>query len=183
MSLNGYLALGFGCAVLLSPVLLPLSLLVIVPAWRRELRRARAEGIVVLPAFLVDTVVAAAEAMIADQPPPGSWRQVGLGVDRYLAAIDSPRRWRIVAVLVLLEFAPWLTLQRRLSKLAPAARANFVRRRLARTRGPFAIPGMARQLVRLAYYNDPAVGARIGFTGRKPPSIRRRAPAGDLLAG
>ncbi|MGC6489188.1 MAG: hypothetical protein ACON4Z_16195 [Planctomycetota bacterium] len=174
MSLNGRIALVACVALLAAPVWLPLSPLGFL-WWRRLRRDARAQGLQVLNALQARAVVAHAEASLPS-PPPGGWFEVARNVDRYLAAVDSPRHWRSHAVLVALELAPLLRLRAPLSKLPLAARRAFLERHLATTRGLLAIPALARQLVRMGYYTDPEVATDLGF---RTVRERRAAPAAE----
>lgn len=173
MSLNGRIALVAAAALLTCPVWIwctPVALI----RWRQSARAARAAGLHSLTMLQARAIVAHAEASLVT-PPPDGWFVVARNVDRYLTAVDSPRHWRSHAVLVALEFAPLLRLQRPLSRLPLDARRAFLSGPLATTRGLLAIPSLARQLIRMGYYADPAVAARIGF---RPFTQRRRSAGG-----
>ncbi|MFK7739548.1 MAG: hypothetical protein AB8H80_04425 [Planctomycetota bacterium] len=179
MSLNGKIALVGLVALLASPLWLPLA-----PFgylwWRGLGRRARAAGLSKINMLQANAIAAHAEASLPGAPPDG-WFQVARNVDRYLALVDSPRHWRSSAVLVALEFAPLLRFQRPLSKQPLAQRRRFLERHLATTTGLLAIPALARQLIRMGYYTDPAIAERIGFQTmserrrRRPPQQARPA--------
>ena len=161
MSLNGRIAVVAVFALLAAPLWLPLS-----PVgylwWRRLRRQGRERGLHVLNALQANAIAAHAEASLPE-PPAAGWPVVARNVDRYLAAIDSPRRWRSLVVLTGLEFAPCLRLQRPLSKLPLARRKKFLERHLTTTSGLLAIAALARQLIRMGYYTNADVAARIGF--------------------
>lgn len=161
MSLNGRIALLAGVALATLPIWLlavPFAWL----AWRRAKTDARAKGLLVLNMIQARAIVAHAEASLPVAPADG-WFAVARNVDRYLAAVDSPRHWRSHAVLVGLELSPCLRLQRPLSRLPLAQRRTFLERHLATTKGLLAIPALARQLIRMGYYSDPGIAKQLGF--------------------
>ena len=162
MSLNGRIALVAAFALLLTPLWLPLLPAAVLRS-RRLRRLGRARGLVVLDDLQARTIAAQAEATLP-VPPPDGWFAVARNVDRYLARVDSPRRWRTLVVLIALEFAPCLHLQRPLSRLPVTRRRAFLERHLATTKGLFAVPSLARQLVRMGYYTDPGIQSRLGFS-------------------
>jgi len=161
MSLNGRIAWASVVALVTAPVwllLLPAGIL----WWRRLRKQARAKGLRTLNMLEARAVVAHAEATLPT-PPRGGWFVVARNIDRYLAAVDSPRSWRSHAVLVCLEFAPCLRLRAPLSRLNLADRRNFLERHLATTTGLLAIPALARQLIRMGYYQDAEIAESLGF--------------------
>ena len=170
MSLNGRIASVAGVVLLLTPLWLPLA-----PAawlwWRRLRRRGRAEGLATLNLLQARAVVALAEASLPS-PPAAGWFEVARNVDRYLTAVHSPRHWRTLVMLTVLEFAPLLRGCRPLSRLPLERRRRFVDRHLATTRGLLAIPSLARQLVRMGYYTDAGVAEQLGFR-----TVRQRRAA------
>lgn len=161
MSLNGRIAMVAVVALLATPIWLPL-----LPAgwiwWRRLRRQARAQGLVALNMLQARAIAAHAEASLPE-PPQAGWFEVARNVDRYMAAVDSPRHWRSLAVLTSLEFAPLLRCQRPLSRMPVERRRAFLERHLSTTRGLLAIPALSRQLVRMGYYTDPGVAEKLGF--------------------
>lgn len=180
MPLNVYLALGLLATVLLLPLWLPL-LPFALWWWRREQRRGRALGLQSLPAFQAEAIAAHAEAAF-DAPPVDGWFAVARNVDRYVAAVDSPRHWRTTALLTVLAFSPWLRARPRLAKLPLQRRRAFLDRCLRRTRGLLLVPSLARQLVRMGYYADEGIARGLGFrtAGER---IRGRVAGADRLAG
>jgi len=161
MSLNGRIALAATVALLASPVWLPLA----PPGWlwwRRLRTQARDQGLQALNMLQARAIVAHAEATLPT-PPADGWFVVARNIDRYLAKVESPRKWRSHAVLVALEFAPCLRLYAPLSRLPLEKRRLFLERHLATTKGLLAIPALARQLIRMGYYTDAGVAERIGF--------------------
>ena len=181
LPLNGYLALALIAAVPLSPVWLPLLPLVI-RWWRRETARGRAQGYATLPAFAAEAIAAYAEAAFVTAPT-GGWTQVARNVDRYLAAVDSPRHWRTYGVLTVLAFAPWLRLQPRLARLPLPRRRSFLERNLRTTRGFLLVPSLARQLLRMGYYHDRSIAAAIGFRAVSERRLGSRLPSAPAAAG
>ena len=177
MSLNGRIALVAIAALLLTPIWLPLLPFGVI-WWRSERQRGRAQGLHVLNAVHARAITAHAEATLP-QPPERGWSAVAHNVDRYLAATDSPRRWRTLAVLVSLEFCPLLRLRPPLSRLPIAARRQFVERHLSTTRGLLAIPALARQLIRMGYYTEPDVAQKLGFLTMRE---RRQGPVAAVHA-
>lgn len=172
MSLNARVALAAAIALLLAPVWLPALPWLL--AWRRrQVQRGRELGYAWLDARQAESIAAYAEATLPPLPS-GEWAKVAHNVDRYLAGVHSPRRWRIGALLTLLEFAPLLRRGRPLSRMPVDVRREFLERHMATTRGILAIPALARQLVRMGYYTDPEVAARLGF--RTMAQRLRRAP-------
>jgi hypothetical protein len=171
MSLNARVALAAVVALLASPLWLPLTPWL---WWSR--RRDRRAGIVAgyrsLTAQQARTIAAHAEATLPT-PPPGGWVQVARNVDAYLAAVQSPRHWRTLMLLTLLEHAPRLRGKAPLSRLPLAQRTAFLERHMATTRGLLAIPALARQLVRMGYYTDARIAKELGFV----TVAQRRAPA------
>jgi hypothetical protein len=180
MSLNARVALAAVAALLVCPLWLPLT-----PWWlwshRRDRRAGAAAGYRALTASQARTLAAHAEATTPIMPD-GGWQQVARNVDAYLSQVRSPRHWRTLVVLTLLEYAPLLRLHAPLSRLPVARRIAFLERHMATTRGLLAIPALARQLVRMGYYTDPRIAARLGFitvAERRAPSRTRP----DLAAG
>lgn len=161
MSLNARIALAAAIALLLAPLWLPAVPWLL--AWRRrQVLRGRELGYAWLDARQAATIAAHAEATMPPLPS-GDWAKVAHNVDRYLAGVQSPRRWRIGALLTLLEFAPLLRRAEPLSRMPVDVRREFLERHMATTRGMLAIPALARQLVRMGYYTDAEVAARLGF--------------------
>jgi hypothetical protein len=161
MSLNARIGLLAIAAVATLPLWLwfaPFLLL----AGRRSRREGRARGLHVLTANQARTIAAQAEASLPVAPSEG-WAVVARNVDRYLAAVDSPRRWRTLALLTLLEWSPLLRLQAPLSRSPVPRRRAFLERHLATTHGLMALPSLARQLVRIGYYADAGISTAIGF--------------------
>lgn len=161
MSLNARIALVALLALAASPLWLPL-LPWLVWCWRRDVRTARAAGYRCLSTSMARTLIAHAE-VTTPFPPPAGYEQVARNVDAYLAAVRSPRHWRTLVVLLALDFAPWLRGRPRLSRLGAADRRRFLDQHMRTTRGLLGIPALARQLVRIGYYGDAGVAARIGF--------------------
>ncbi|MBL8753895.1 MAG: hypothetical protein JNK15_11410 [Planctomycetes bacterium] len=161
MSLNARIGTLAVAGLLLAPLWLPL-----LPFWCLTARRSRrdgiASGLATLTARQACTIAAMAEATLPS-PPAGGWGVVARNVDRYLAAVRSPRRWRTLVLLTGLEYAPLLRLHRPLSRQDPMRRRTFVERHLATTHGLLAIPSLVRQLVRMGYYSDPHVADELGF--------------------
>lgn len=186
LPLNGYLALALIAAVPLSPLWLPV-LPFALAWWRREVAAGRRLGYAALPRFQAEALAAHAEAVFPVMPS-GGWTVVAQNVDRYLAAVDSPRHWRTYGVLTVLAFAPWLRLQPRLARLPLPRRVRFVQRNLRRTRGFLLVPSLARQLVRMGYYQDRGIAADLGFrtmTQRRAQTVRHDVTrvAGSKVAG
>jgi hypothetical protein len=176
MSLNARLAVAAGIAMMLTPLWLPA--LPFVTWWFRcQRHEGHRRGYKALAAFQARTIEAVAEAAMP-LPPSGGWADVARNADRYLAAVRSSRHWRTSVVLTLLEFAPWLRLSPRLSHMAPSQRLAFLERNMATTHGLFAVPALARQIVRMGYYADPSVAAALGFRTMRE---RRVAPMAALL--
>jgi hypothetical protein len=174
MSLNARVGFVLLSVAALLPVWLPLAPF----AWwwiTRERRAGRDLGLIVLPRFVAHSVMAYAEATLP-VPPRGGWRDVAERTDSYLAAVQSPRHWRSLMMLFVLEFAPCLRGRRRLSRMPLAARREWIQRHLSTTRGLMAVPALARQLVRMAYYSDPSIAAGLGFR-----TMRERRP--NAVAG
>lgn len=161
LSLNARIGLAAAGALLAAPLWLPLLPFAVV-WWRRDRQNGRDAGLQVLHQSHARAIAAQAEATLPT-PPAAGWDAVAANVDRYLAQLRSPRRWRTVAVLTLLEFAPCVALQAPLSRLPVAARRRFLDRHLSTTTGFGAIPSLARQLVRMGYYTDDGVAASLGF--------------------
>lgn len=161
MSLNTRVAVLLASLLVLSPLWLPLSPFAI--WWMlRERRLGRAAGMAVLPRCFADAIRAGAEAT-QSEPPSGGWITVARNVDSYLRSIRSPRHWRTLATLGLLEFSPWLRLRPRLSRMPLQMRRNWIAKRLSTTRGLMAVPALARQLIRMGYYTDCSVARSRGF--------------------
>jgi hypothetical protein len=161
MSLNARIGLAAGIALLLAPLWLPL--LPFVLGWhRRQVRRARQQGLRALDASQARTIACIAEATMPI-PPPNGWMAVACNVDRYLAAVRSPRRWRTMLLLTLLEWAPLLRLRPPMSLQPTTKRRAFLEAHMATTHGLLAIPALARQLVRMGYYADADIAQRLGF--------------------
>lgn len=179
MSLNARIALVALLALAASPLWLPV-LPWLVWCWRRDVRTARANGYRCLSTSMARTLIAHAEVS-TPFPPAAGYEQVARNVDAYLAAVRSPRHWRTLVVLLALDFAPWLRGHARLSRLAPLERRRFLDRHMRTTRGLLGIPALARQLVRIGYYGDADVAARIGFVpvGRRGRSASE-APAARM---
>ncbi|MBL9078185.1 MAG: hypothetical protein JNL08_11815 [Planctomycetes bacterium] len=177
LSLNARIAAAAGVLLLAAPIWLPLAPFMLV-WWRRDMRRGRAAGLRVLAAHQARAIAAQAEATMP-RAPEGGWRVVAENVDRYLAQVHSPRRWRTSALLTLLEFAPCLALTRRLSRLDVAPRRHFLDRHLTTTKGFRGIPSLTRQLVRMGYYADAGIAASLGFRTMRE---RRNAALASLHA-
>ena len=174
MSLNARIGVAAAMALLVAPLWLPLVPLAIL--WRRRQRQAgRAQGLLVLDAQQARTIASVAEATFPAAPANG-WPVVARNVDQYLAAVHSPRHWRTLVVLTLLEWAPLLRLRAPMSRLRTADRRAFLERHMATTHGLLAIPSLARQLVRMGYYGDAGIAERLGFRTMR----QRQAPAPTL---
>lgn len=170
MSLNARVAVAAVVALLASPLWLPLT------PWlwwsrRRDQRAGIAAGYRTLSARQALTIAAHAEATLPT-PPPGGWQQVARNVDAYLAAVRSPRHWRTMVLLTLLEHAPRLRGKAPLSRLPLPQRTTFLERHMATTHGLLAIPALIRQLVRMGYYTDARIAKGLGFV----PVAERRVP-------
>lgn len=178
MSLNTRVGLVLLLVVAAAPLWVPVSPALI---WwlARERRAGRALGLTTLPRCLASAVAGYAEATMAE-PPPGGWQQVARNVDAYLSAVRSPRHWRTLVMLAMLEFAPLVALQRPLSRMPRERRRRWIERRLATTRGLMAVPSLARQLVRMGYYCDPAVARGLGFVPMGQRARQTRAPRREL---
>ncbi len=161
MSLNTRVAVALLLALVAMPLWLPFVPFV---AWwlARERRLGGEQGLACLPRFMAGALSAYAEATHA-VPPPAGWKRVAENVDRYLAAVHSPRHWRTFMMLALLEFSPCLRLRPRLSCMALPARQQWIAARLSATRGLRAVPSLVRQLVRMGYYADATVARELGF--------------------
>jgi hypothetical protein len=177
MSLNARIGLLLLCAVVSSPFWLPLLPFLWFAA-RRSRRDGRALGLLVLTAAQARTLAAMAEATLPKAPTDG-WATVARNIDRYLAAVDSPRRWRTLVLIVGLEWVPLLRLQRPLSRQTAARRRVFLERHLATTHGLMAIPSLCRQLIRMGYYTDGGVAQELGFRSMQK---RQQAPRAALVA-
>lgn len=190
MSLNTRLALVALVALGLAPLWLPL--LPFVWIWRRaDRRRGRSAGFQALGWQQARTLAAHAEATMP-QPPSSSFDDVARAADAYLAAVDSPRHWRTMLLVTMLEFAPLLRGHRPLSRLPVAARRQFLERYMTTTGGLLGIAALARQLVRMGYYTLPDVAAALGFQTMGERALARRsqpraktppAPASQKVAG
>ena len=161
MSLNARIAMLGLAALISAPLWLILSPLLWL-WWRRLGAQARARGLKTLNMLEARAIVAHAEATLPT-PPADGWFVVARNIDRYLTTVDSPRTWRSHAVLVALEFAPYLRLRAPLSRLTLAKRRAFFERHLATTKGLLAIPALARQLIRMGYYSDAGIAKGLGF--------------------
>lgn len=173
MSLNARVGLLAIVALVLSPVWLPLTPF----CWwwlRRQRAQGRAAGLRWLLPFQAEALGAFAEATMLEAPG-GGYAVVAKNADRYLAAVHSPRHWRTAMMLTLLEFGPCLLGRRRLSRLPLAARRRWIETRYSTTRGLFAVPSLARQLVRMGYYADQGVARRLGFRGMRERTTPARA--------
>src|SRR5262249_41415186 len=151
------LGLALGCAMMVSPLWLPL-LPVAFLWWRRQRRRARAIGLLALDAQQARTIAAFAEATLPAMPA-GGWMVVARNVDAYVSQVRSPRRGRTMLLLTVLEWAPLLRAHRPLSRQHADARGEFLARHMATTHGLLAIPALLRQLVRMGYYTDAGIAA------------------------
>jgi hypothetical protein len=171
-------------AIRLAALALALALLLVValllfPVWllllHHQVRAGRGAGFRCLPLFLARTVAAAAETMVRSEPPPGGWIAVARRADAYLCGFRSPRRWRTVALFFLLEFSPLLRLLPRLSLLDAGRRRAFVDGMFATNRGLAGLVSLSRQVVKIAYYSDPAIGLRLGHRAHGRRDRRRAA--------
>lgn len=150
------IALAMGpLLIVLSPVL---ALLVV-----RQREAARAEGLRALWPFMVRTLERYAAAMIAVEDPVVPWREVALGVDRFLSSHVSARGWRMSLLLVGLEIAPVFDGRPPASWSSREGLRRFCDRRLATSWGVYGRLGLVRQLLRLSYYRAPAAHVAMGF--------------------
>lgn len=181
MSLNTRVALLSLLVLACAPLWLPFTPLLWL--WlRRQRAHARATGLRELLPCHAAALVAYAEATLLE-PPAEGWTCVASNVDRYLAAVRSPRHWRTAMMLTVLEFAPCLLLRRRLSRQPLPARQRWIERHYSTTRGLFALPSLARQLARMGYYTAPSVAQSLGFRTMRQRARRPERAQTSRVAG
>jgi D-cysteine desulfhydrase len=136
---------------------------------------------------------AAAEALLPPAPDGEAFAAIAANVDRYLLGMPAPTKREIHAMLALVEHAtPLGGRLARFTRLSPDARVSVLER-LAAHGGVLAqVYGGLRDLVYLAYYQQPASWSSIGYDGPRvaldyeptgrafPPYDALRAPEGAL---
>jgi hypothetical protein len=123
-------------------------------------------------ARLLGCLLEAVAPPAGDLPPPGRTDAVA-AFDRVLAGLPAINRAGLRGLLWALELGPLLGApRRRLSRLTPARRAAYLGRL---EHGPAGRPAEALlALVKLAYYGDAVVMARLGYDPQ-PVVARGRA--------
>lgn len=116
-----------------------------------------------LPPRLVKTLVRLAPAVINPLEAPASWTTVAAQAERWLALLPEHARARVLRLLWLVEWAPLARGMPPVSSMTPEQAHRYVAGPLAATRGFWATLGRVRQLLRLAWYGDPARHAALGF--------------------
>lgn len=105
--------------------------------------------------------------------------RAALRIDAFLATHrSSPRAGRVPTMALALEVAPVSTGRLPASWLPPASLQRFVAAHLSTGTGIWGRLALVRQLIRMAYYDDPARQARIGYVPyeRRASSTRDRHP-------
>lgn len=160
ISLNAYLALALLGALLLAPLFLIVGPFLWL--WvRSELERRDREGWRVLWPSMARTIQSFAPIVLREEGSDNEWNSVARRVDDYLALVTGNRRWRTLALLFVLEFAPLLRGYAPLSRLSPARRQQFADRHLAAPRGIMRIVALSRQLVRIGFYGQKIATLRV----------------------
>jgi hypothetical protein len=103
-----------------------------------------------------NTLASLAEVALAGAPLVITPEEVSRNVDAFLVAGRSRHAWRCRVLLQLVEHAPLTIGRARFSRMSRPARAALLTRRLERARGLWSICAMARSLVLLGAYSDPA---------------------------
>jgi hypothetical protein len=155
--------------------------IVFAPIWApllaRQRRLAAARGLASLLPVQLRTLSRYAEAMTGTGESQEVWDRAALKIDAFLATHrSSPRAWRVPMMVLALEVAPIFTGRLPASWLPRASLRRFVAARLATTTGIWGRLALVRQLIRMAYYDDPALGDRIGYVPFERRANSARGP-------
>lgn len=88
-------------------------------------------------------------------------------VDRYLCSFESPRKWRLLWALVLLDVAPCLEWKLPFSWLSESERREFCESSMTKSSGMQGVFSRTKQLIRMGRYGSTA--------GRRRQGVRRGA--------
>ncbi len=151
------------------------------PLWiafvRRQRRLAVTQGLRSLMPVQIRTLARYAEAMMGTGEPQEVWDRVALRIDRFLATHrTSPRAWRVPMMILALEIAPIFTGRLPASWISRRSLRCFVITRLSTATGVWGRLAITRQLIRMAYYDDPVLQARIGYLPLECRSNPARGP-------
>ena len=141
-------------------------------------------GLKYLSPLAFRTLSALAEVLIHGRDERLTPDEVAANVDRYLAGLDAPAKWRIHASFLMLSAFPLATLRPPFALMSPRARYDYAKKRFERRRLPRPLPTLARplilsaqQFVFLGYWGDKRsypVSRYKRFSDRNPDTEKRK---------
>ncbi len=139
--------------------------------------RGRRLGLLALTPRLARALAVLVPWMLADAAGGLAPARVVAHVDRWLALLPPHARRRLLRQLTLVELAPLLRGMPPVSRLRPDEARALVQGPLDARRGLWGDLARVRQLLRLAWYADPAAQRAVGFVApeaRAPQAGRAR---------